>query len=276
MVTTEMGPPKGVDIGPMLEGAELVRGRVDAINITDQQSATMRLGSLAACRLLKERGHEVIYQITCRDRNRIALQSDLLSAAALGIENVLVLTGDYPSFGDHPEAKPVYDLDSAELLSVVRKLEAGIDMMGNPLKGAPKFCAGAVVNPGADPIEPEIIKMEKKIAAGARFFQTQAIYDIPSFKGFFEKTKHLNAVLLGGVMLLKSAKMARYLNENVAGINVPEGLIREMESARDKAGKSIEIAVRLIRELTPLCRGIHLMSIGWDELVPAVLDAAGL
>ena len=276
VVTSEIGPPKGTEITSMLADADLFKGRIDGLNITDQQSAMMRLGPLAASKLLKDRGHEVIYQITCRDRNRIALQSDLLSAAAFGIENVVALTGDYTSFGDHPEAKPVFDLDSVELLEAIKKLGQGTDMMGNPLKGSPRFCVGAVVNPGADPLEPEIIKMEKKIEAGAQFFQTQAIYDIELFKKFLDGIKHLNAAILGGVMLLKSAKMARYMNENVAGIFVPESFIREMEEAPDKGQKSVEIAVRLIKALRPLCQGIHLMPIGWDRLVPKVLDAAGL
>ena len=276
VTTSEMGPPKGVDLNSMFANAELIKGRVDAINVTDQQSSVMKMGALAACRLLKERGHDVVYQITCRDRNRIALQSDLLSAYALGIENILALTGDYPSFGDHPEAKPVFDLDAVQLLDVIGKLEKGSDMMGNPLKGAPSFCAGAVVNPGADPIEPEIIKMEKKIAAGAKFFQTQAIYDVGSFKDFLGRIKHLKTAVLGGVMLLKSAKMAHFVNEHVAGVSVPAHIIDEMDSAADRSVKSVEIVVRTIRELMPLCQGVHIMPIGWDSKVPDVLNAAGL
>src|SRR3989338_4528413 len=186
IVTSEIGPPKGIDIKEMLEDADLVKNRVDAINVTDLQSSVMRLGSLAVCHLLKDRGIEPVFQVTCRDRNRLALQSDLLSAAVLGIENILALTGDYPTLGDHPEAKPVFDLDSVQPLEVIKTLQEGKDMKGNPLKGSPKFCVGAVVNPGADPIEPEIIKMEKKIEAGAKFFQTQAVHDIELFKKFLK------------------------------------------------------------------------------------------
>ena len=226
--------------------------------------------------MLKARGIDPIMQITCRDRNSLALQSDMLSAAVLGIENVLVLTGDYPSAGDHPEAKPVFDLGSVELLDAIKGLQAGFDMKGNALKGVPKFCVGAVVNPGADPLEPEIIKMEKKIEAGASFFQTQAVYDIGLFKRFLEASKHLKATIIAGTVLLKSAGMARYMNKNVAGVFVPEDIIKEMESASDKSAKSIEIAARLIKELKPLCRGIHIMPIGWDKKVPQVLEAAGL
>lgn len=276
LVTSEIGPPKGIDIKEALDDARLIKGRVDAINVTDLQSSVMRLGSLAVCHLLKDREIEPIFQITCRDRNRLALQSDLLSAAALGIENVLALTGDYTTLGDHPEAKPVFDLGSIELLDVIRSLEEGKDMKGNALKGAPKFCVGAVVNPGADPLEPEIIKMEKKISSGALFFQTQAVYDIELFKRFLDAAKHLKTTILAGIVLLKSAGMAKYMNKNVAGVFVPNNLIKELVETKDKSAQSIEIAARLIKELKPLCQGIHIMPIGWDRKVPLVLDAAGL
>jgi 5,10-methylenetetrahydrofolate reductase len=277
LVTSEIGPPKGIDTHVLLEDAELVRGRVDAINVTDLQSSVMRLGSLAVCSLLRQKGFEPIFQVTCRDRNRLALQSDILSAAALGIENLLILTGDHTTMGDHPDAKPVFDLDSVQLLEVVRKLQEGFDMKGNKLEGPPpKFCVGAVVNPGADPIEPQIIKMEKKIEAGAEFFQTQAVYDIKTFENFLSKIKHLKTTILAGIVLLKSAGMARYMNKNVAGVFVPEELIKEMEGTKDKVAKSVEIASRLIKELKPMCQGVHIMPIGWDKKVPLVLEAAGL
>jgi 5,10-methylenetetrahydrofolate reductase len=277
LVTSEIGPPKGIETKQLLEDAELIRGRVDAINVTDLQSSVMRLGSLAVCSLLKQSGFEPIFQVTCRDRNRLALQSDILSAASLGIENLLILTGDHPSMGDHPEAKPVFDLDSVQLLQVVRKLKEGFDMKGNKLEGAaPKFCVGAVVNPGADPIEPQIIKMEQKIEAGAEFFQTQAIYDVKIFENFLSKIKHLKTTILAGIVLLKSAAMAKYMNKNVAGVFVPDGFIKEMEETKDKSAKSIEIAAQLIKELKPMCQGVHIMPIGWDKKVPHVLDAAGL
>jgi len=277
VVTSEIGPPKGIQTAKLLEDAELIRGRVDGINVTDLQSSVMRLGSLAVCSILKQKGFEPIFQMTCRDRNRLALQSDLLSAASLGIENVLILTGDHTTMGDHPDAKPVFDLDSVQLLEVARKLESGTDMKGNKLDGeAPRFCLGAVVNPGADPLEPQIIKMEKKIAAGAQFFQTQAVYDIKIFENFLDKTKHLKVPVLGGIVLLKSAGMARFMNKNVAGVSVPEGLIKEMEEAKDKVAQSVNIAARLIKELKPMCQGIHIMPIGWDTKVPLVLDASGL
>jgi methylenetetrahydrofolate reductase (NADPH) len=277
LLTSEVGPAKGIETNELLQDAELIRTKVDAINVTDLQSSVMRLGSLAVSFLLKQKGFEPIYQLTCRDRNRLALQSDLLSAAALGIENVLILTGDHPSLGDHPEAKPVFDLDSVQLLQVARKLESGLDMKGNKLNGAlPKFCLGAVVNPGSDPLEPQIMKMEKKIEAGADFFQTQAVYDLKTFENFLSKTKHLKVTILAGIVLLKSAGMARYMNKNVAGVFVPDNLIKEMEGTKDKVSTSVEIAARLIKELKPMCNGIHIMSIGWDKVVPRVLEASGL
>lgn len=276
ILTSEIGPPKGTDIEQVLKDAELIKGKVDAINVTDLQSSVMRVGSLAICRLLVERGMEPVFQMTCRDRNRLALQSDLLSAAVLGIENVLALTGDHPALGDHPDAKPVFDMDSVQLLDVIRTLESGKDMAGKELKGSPKFCAGAVVNPGADPIEPEVIKMEKKIEAGAQFFQTQAIYDIGLFKKFLDASKHLKTTIIAGIVLLKSAGMAKFMNKNVSGVFVPDDLIQEMDRAQDKSAKSIEIAARLIKELKPMCHGIHIMPIGWDKKVPLVLEAAGL
>ena len=277
LVTSEIGPPKGIETKKILDEAELIRGRVDAINVTDLQSSVMRLGSLAVCSLLKQNGLEPIFQLTCRDRNRLALQSDLLSAAALGIENALILTGDHPILGDHPDAKPVFDLDSTQLLQVANGLMAGVDMRGNKLEGAaPKFCLGAVVNPGADPIEPQIIKMEKKIEAGAQFFQTQAVYDLKTFEIFLSKTKHLKTTIMAGIVLLKSAGMARFMNKNVAGVSVPENLIKEMEEAKDKVATSVEIARRLINDLKPFVQGIHIMPIGWDRFVPRVLDASGL
>lgn len=277
VVTSEIGPPKGIDVKQLLEDAELIRTRVDAINVTDLQSSVMRLGSLAVCALLKQKGIDPIYQLTCRDRNRLALQSDILSAATLGIENLLLLTGDHPALGDHPEAKPVFDLDSVQLLQVVKKLQEGSDMKGNKLSGEPpKFCMGAVVNPGADPIAPQIMKMEKKILAGAEFFQTQAVYDIKIFENFLNKTKHLKTKVMAGIVLLKSAGMARFMNKNVAGVFVPDDLIKEMEETKDKAAQSVEIASRLIKELRPMCDGIHIMPIGWDKVVPRVLDASNL
>jgi 5,10-methylenetetrahydrofolate reductase len=276
VVTAEVGPPKGVDIGEMLEDVELFRGRLDAINVTDQQSSVMRVGSLATAALLKERGLEPVLQMTCRDRNRIALQSDLLSAYVLGIENVLCLTGDYVSLGDHPDAKPVFDLDSVSLLHAAVQLQEGRDLAGKELKGSPRFCLGAVVTPGANPLEPQLIKMEKKVKAGAQFFQTQAVYQPEEFERFIQQVKHLKVPVLLGIVLLKSAGMARFMNRNVAGVHVPDSLIEEMDAAENKRQKSVEIAARLINDMKDLCHGVHIMAIGWEKMVPDVLDAARL
>jgi 5,10-methylenetetrahydrofolate reductase len=277
VLTTEVGPPKGIETAKILEEAELVRGKVDGINVTDLQSSVMRLGSLAVSVLLKQHGFDPIFQLTCRDRNRLALQSDILSAASFDINNILCLTGDYPTLGDHPEAKPVFDLDSVQLLQVVKGLEAGADMKGNKLEGkSPEFCKGAVVNPGAEPVEPQIMKMEKKVAAGAEFFQTQAIYDVAQFEKFLSKTRHLKVPVCAGIVFLKSAGMAKFMNKNVAGVSVPENLIKEMEETKDKVATSVAITVRLIKELKPMCQGIHLMPIGWGKYVPRVLEESNL
>jgi len=265
VITSEIGPPKGTEVEHCLKEAEYFRGKVDAINVTDIQAAAMRLGSMVTCHLLKERGFEPVLQMVCRDRNRLALQSDLLSAWVLGIENVLCLTGDHPTLGDHPDAKPVYDLDSVQLLQAAKGLNEGHDMAGKQLEGKPDFCLGAVVTPGANPVEMQVIKLEKKVAAGAEFIQTQAVYDVAEFARFMEQVKHLDVPILAGIVLLKSAGMARYMNQNVAGVSVPDPLIAEMAAAdkKDKAaagegGKpgskykveaSINIAARLIREL---------------------------
>lgn len=275
-ICAEVGPPKGVDLKELLETVELMKGKVDFLNATDQQSSAMRLGSLAACHLLKDKGMEPVFQITCRDRNRIALQSDLLSAYVLGIENVLCLTGDHVSLGDHPQAKPVFDLDSVSLLQAARQLETGKDMAGKELVGVPKFCLGAVVSPGADPVEPQILKMEKKVKAGAEFFQTQAVYEPRKFEQFMKDIAHLKVPVMVGIVLLKSAGMARFMNKNVAGVHVPDNLIAEMEKATDRTAKSIEIAARLIAEMKSYCQGVHIMAIGWEKKVPEVLKAAGL
>jgi len=277
LLTSEVGPDKGIHADRLLLDAELIRNKVDAINVTDLQSSVMRLGSLTVSFLLKQKGFEPIYQITCRDRNRLALQSDLLSAAALGIQNILIATGDHPSLGDHPQAKPVFDLDSVQLIQVVKKLQTGFDMQDHPLQGAaPEFCIGAVVNPGSDPLAPQIMKMEKKLAAGAEFFQTQAVFDLKTFENFISRVKQVKVPIMAGIILLKSAGMARFMNKHVAGITVPEDLIQEMQESKDKVATSIEIASRLIKQLKPMCQGIHIMSIGWDKIVPRVLEASGL
>lgn len=276
VVTAELGPPKGVEVQPMMEDAELLKDRVHALNVTDQQSSVMRLGSLALSHLLVERGIEPILQLTCRDRNRIGLESDLLSAHVLGIENVLCLTGDYVTLGDHPEAMPVFDLESVTLLQAVHVLQEGHDLAGNELQGAPRFFPGAVVNPGIEPLEPQLAKMEKKVRAGARFFQTQAVYEPERFARFMDEARGFQVPILVGVIPLKSAAMARFMNRRIAGVQVPEILIEEMEKAEDREAAGLRIAGRLINELKDLCQGVHIMAIGWERKVPAVLDQAGI
>jgi methylenetetrahydrofolate reductase (NADPH) len=290
-ITCEVAPPKGVDMKHVLEEAELLRGRVAGLNVTDLQAAAMRVSSVATCAMLKQMDLEPILQMVCRDRNRIALQSDLLSAYTLGIRNVLCLTGDHVLLGDHPEAKPVFDLDSVSLLRAAQGLIDGHDLSGNELEGTPDdLFLGAIVTPGADPVEPQIYKLHNKVEAGARFIQTQAVYDVDQFAAFMEKVSDVKVPILAGIVLLKSAGMARYMNANVAGVFVPDDLIKEMAAAgkKDKEAKakgekggnvvrtSIEIAGRLIRGLRPHCAGVHLMPLGWGHHVPAVLEAAEL
>jgi 5,10-methylenetetrahydrofolate reductase len=278
VVTGEIGPPKGVDLEECLKDADRLRGKVVAINVTDLQSAVMRVGSMAVCAKLVDRGLEPVYQLTCRDRNRLALQSDLLSAWVLGIRNVLCLTGDHPVLGDDSDAKPVYDLDSVQLLKAASGLNLGQDMTGHELDGKPDLFLGAVVTPTSDPLEPQLIKMEKKVQAGAKFFQTQAVYEPDKFEGFIKQAQRFNVPILVGIVVLKSAAMAKFMNENVAGISVPDSIITEMQETakEDRKKKATEIAARTIRQVKPLCQGVHIMPLGWDELVPEIVDQAGL
>ena len=280
LVTTEVGPPKGADVSEMVHHVDLLKDRVDAINVTDNQSSVMRYPSLGGCLYVKERGGEPIFQVTCRDRNRLALQADLLMAHSRGINNVLCLTGDCVDVGDHKEAKPVFDLDSVQLLNVLKTLESGVDMGGNELKGAPRFCAGASVHPEADFIEPQLIKFDKKVAAGARFFQTQGIFDLASFRRFMQYASRLDVKILAGIIVMASARMARYMNANVPGIMVPQEVVDELATAEKGKGlqKGIEIAARFIQTIHEenLCHGVHIMAVGNEGIVPEILERAGL
>ena len=275
VVTAEICPPRGADVAAFLEKARLLKGRIAAANVTDNQRAVMRLSSLACSVLLLREGVEPVFQMTFRDRNRLALQSDILGAWALGIKNILALTGDHVSFGDHREAKPVFDLDSVQLVDAITGLNNGRNLNNKELRGGTGFYIGAVVAPEAEPWEPEEIKFEKKIDAGARFFQTQAIYDMDRFKRFFEGALRFDVKILGGILLLKSAKMANFLNKNVPGVHVPEGLIEELEGASDQLEKGIEIASRQLMELKTFCHGAHIMAIGQEESVVKIIDGAG-
>jgi len=278
VVTGEIGPPKGIDTHEMAEEIEHLRGKVAAINVTDIQSSVMRLGSLIVSEHLVREGLEPVYQMVCRDRNRLALQSDLLSAAWVGVENVLALTGDHQYLGDHPDAKGVFDLDSVSLLHTITTLMGGKDLAGNKLEGAPTFFPGAVVTPCAEPLEPQIIKFEKKAEAGARYFQTQAVYDARHLENLMKQVEKFNVPVLAGIVLLKNAAMARYMNSYVAGVFVPDDLIAEMASVKrkDAKKKSAEIAGKLIKQMKDLCQGIHLMPLGWTDTIDDVLGHAGL
>ena len=280
MITSEVAPPKGTNLEKMLHHIELLRDKVDAMNVTDHQSSVMRFPSMGGVLLVKEMGGEPILQMTCRDRNRLALQADLLLADTKGVHNVLCLTGDSVLLGDHKEAKGVFDLDSSQLLATIRRLEKGKDMGGNDLDGSVSFCAGAIVTPEVNPIEPQLIKFEKKIEAGAEFIQTQAVYDLENFKGFMDYARQFPVKILAGIILLTSAPMARFMNKNVAGVNVPQELIDEMVAApKGRAlDKGIEIAGRMVKRIHDerMCDGVHIMAIGREELVPDIISAAGL
>lgn len=273
VITAEVCPPKGCDCGDFLAKARALRGGADAINVTDNQGANMRISPLAAAALLIGEGIEPVFQITCRDRNRMALQSDLLGAAALGVRNVLALTGDHISFGDHPQAKPVFDLDSVQLLRAIAGLAEGKDMAGNPLQGVPEFYAGAAAAPEADPFEPTLYKLEKKAAAGARFLQTQAVFDPERFCAFREQVRPLGVKVIAGILLLKSARMARFVTTNIPGLRVPDHLVAELESVADPLAQGVEIARRLAAEVRPYCDGLHIMAMGREDLIPEIVKA---
>ena len=280
VVSAEVGPPKGINVDHVLEEAKEYLSKITAVNVTDNQSSVMRLGSLATCVALKNAGLNPIYQLTCRDRNRMALESDLLSAAMFGIENILCLTGDHTKLGDHPGAKPVFDLDSVSLLYTVGQLEKGVDLGGNELVGEPpKFCKGAVVSPCSDSIDAQLAKMERKVMAGAQYFQTQAVFEPDKFIAFMDKAKQFGVPVQLGVIIPKSVGMCRYLNANVAGVHVPDELIDELKADKEKTKAGItgvEITARLIKQCLPYCQGVHIMAQGWESKVPDILKLAGL
>lgn len=285
VITGEIGPPKGINIEPvMTEAEEYLKNSVTAVNVTDIQTAVMRTGSMVGCKLLIDRDIEPVFQMVCRDRNRLALQSDLLSAAVLGVENVLALTGDHVVMGDHQNAMPVYDLDSVGLLQTMSTLESGsdlgVDMKGNPnqLDGAPTFFKGCCVTPCAPNVDAQIAKLEKKVAAGAQFVQTQAVYDPGAFNEFMNKISHIDVPILVGIVMLKTAGMAKYMNRGVPGVSVPDAIIQRMSDAakEDRQKVSIEICGELVAAMKDCCQGAHLMTLGWDHCVPSIIDAAGL
>ncbi len=276
IVTAELNPPKGTDLSDMLRKAERLRGWVDAFNLTDSASAIMTMAPMAAAYRLVEAGFDPILQITSRDRNRIAVQGDLLAAANLGVHNLVCMGGDPPGAGDHPDAKPVFDLDTLTLIKTALALDAGTDMMGKKLNAPADLFPGAVCNPGADDLDKEMARFEEKVEAGARFFQTQAVYDIGAFEKFMARAGKFKMPIIAGFIILKSGDMARRLNQTLFGVTIPENLIAEMDAAEDKVAKSIEIGGRTVKALRDACQGVHMMAIGWEARIPAMLEAGGL
>ncbi|MDR2192830.1 MAG: methylenetetrahydrofolate reductase [Endomicrobium sp.] len=270
LITAELFPPKGTDVGSFLRRAQAIKG-LDAVNVTDNQRASMRAGSLAMCKLLLDMGIEPILQLACRDKNRIALQSELLSAAILGINNVLILSGDHPDSGEYKGTKSVYDLDTTQLIKTARLLETGFDLAGKKLSGSPKFCVGAVVNPSASPRELQTIMFEKKICAGAEFFQTQSVFDAAQYKTFYDKIKHLNAPIIAGVTLIKSAKFMNIL-QTLPGIDIPQKIQDRINNAKDELAEGIKICSETIEDLRSFGRGVHIMAIGMEEHIPEIIS----
>jgi methylenetetrahydrofolate reductase (NADH) len=270
VLTAEVCPPKGIDCSDFIKWSKSLSGIIDAINVTDNQGANMRISPLAASLILHREGVEPVFQVTCRDRNRLALQSDLLGAAALGIRNILALTGDHISFGDHSEGKSVFDLDSIQLLDTLKILEGGFDLSGKPLAGTPSFFAGAAAAPEAEPFELTLYKLRKKVAAGAKFFQTQAVFRPEKMARFSEAVAPIGVKVITGVLLLKSAAMARYINNNIPGLRVPDEIIAELEQAANPAETGVKIACRLAKALKPYSDGIHIMAMGREEVIPEI------
>jgi 5,10-methylenetetrahydrofolate reductase len=276
VVTSELTPPKGVELSDFFAKADALKDSVDAVNITESPRARMAVEPKSVAHLLQDRGIEAIVQITARDRNRIAIQADLLGASLLGIGNFLFMTGDDPKNGDQPGAKGVFDLTTLEMLQAARALRGGRDLAGNDLHGAPQLFLGATMNPGAPDLMREVENTHRKIDAGAQFFQTQAIYDTDSLAQILDAAKLGGIPLLAGVIPLKSAKMAAWLNANVPGIRVPAETLEELQSAGPdgEAGKGIQIAAKAVRRLREICAGVHIMAIGWEMKIPEILHAA--
>ena len=279
-ITGEIGPPKGVDLEHCWKNeVDYIRDRVVAVNVTDNQSSVMRVSSFAVCAKLVQDGLEPILQITCRDRNRLAIQSDILGAYVHGIRNILALTGDHNTAGDHPGSKPVFDPDSVSLLVAMTRLMNGRDLANEELDSNPSdIFPGAIVTPGADPVEMQLIKMERKIEAGAKFFQTQAIYDPAVFEKFMKEAEKYKVPVLCGIVIIKSAGMANYMNNFVPGVFVPDDWISPLKEAskEDRPHKSVELMANFINEVKPMCQGLHIMAMGWERYVPELLDRCGL
>src|SRR4029079_10004179 len=276
-VTIEYNPPKDPKISRVLENAKQLVVRMHRVNLTDKAAAIVRAGSLPVCRLLYELGHDPVMQMTCRDRNRIAMQWDLMGAAMLGIRNILCLTGDYPTVGDHKEAKPVYDLDSVQVMQLVQELNNGRDFVGNKLDGATQFTIGAAVTPEADPLGPMLAKFEVKVKAGAQFFQTQAVYHPEQFANFMKAVRPYKVKVLAGILVLRNHKMAEFMNAHIPGISVPNEMIDELKVAGEKAEDvGVDIAVRTIKAVRPHCDGVHIMAIKATHRLAEIITKAEL
>lgn len=284
-VTAECGPPRGADPNVVLEKAAFVKGNVDACNVTDNQTSVVRMSSLAGCMLVRDAGVEPLIQMVVRDRNRIALQSDLLGASALGVRNLLCLSGDHQKFGDDPQAKNVFDIDSMQLIHMTKTMrDEGVFPSGDKLEGAPKFYIGCAVNPFADPYEIRVARLKLKMEAGADFVQTQCIYNMPKFIQYMEDAKkqglHEKIKILAGVTPLKSAGMAKFMNRMVAGIDIPEDVIKRIadEPKEKQAAKGIEVCIEQIGEIKEMegIAGIHVMAIEWEEKLAEIIGGAGL
>jgi len=284
-VTAECGPPKGSDVGILERKANCLRGYVDALNVTDNQTAIVRMSSVAACAILKGLGHEPVLQMVTRDRNRIGLQSDLFGAYALGIRNVLCLTGDHQSFGNEKAALGVFDLDSTQLVRAVRDMrDEGRTIGGEPIQEPPKMFIGAAENPFADPLEWRVVRLAKKVAAGADFVQSQCVFNVDRFEQFIRQARDMGLTgkvsILAGITPLKSTGMARYMATKVAGMDIPEHLIKRLAGvpANKQADEGVKIAVETIQRVREMdgVAGVHIMAIEWEEKVPEILTAAGL
>jgi len=278
VVTANLDPPKGADPAGLLAKVESLKGKVDAVNISDNSHAVMRMCPLAACKLVQDKGVEIILNMACRDRNRLALQSDLLGAFALGLHNVLCITGNHVTLGDHKDAKPVFDLDSVQLLQVVGILSRGKDLSGHELTGIPDFLLGAAVNPSASPLDPQLIKFEKKVQAGAQFFQTQAAFDLERFTNFMKHARNFPVKVLAGVWVLTADDIASYEAHRLPGFYIPNDIVTRVKEAKDSLEQGISIAAELVKEIkdSKIADGVHLMAMGKEDVIPEVLKAAGL
>lgn len=261
VITVELAPPKGTNLTKFYENAVAVKDYVDAYNLTDNQRSVVRMSPFACANVLIKENLSPIYQITCRDRNRMAIQSDLIAASAMGVENILALTGDHVCTGDQPESKPVFDLDSVQSLYTISRLNEGFDLADKKLDGATNLFAGAVVNPCVSNLEIHIWRMHEKIRMGAKFFQTQVVFDTSILEEFMVSTRKCNTKIIAGIILVKSLKMAKYLNDFVPGLHIPEWVIKELENSNNQMETGIEITAHLVKEFLSIADGIHIMAI---------------